>query len=255
MVSEDSGDGEIPCHLQSAAVSHTRRILLAIVLVATAATAQQAPSGQEQKPNQAQVRVNYLNVCTPPEADKTEIATTLDRLPAKPHFAVDYEISRGRSTLDEAGVVAGENARMSDAAPSISRWVRVRKEFPNSSPLTNVQYSFSVNEDKVVETLVFRMREQKDVISVSLSDSVVAPPVPSQVVTTSTPVDRIRLERFGKASVVLARCANADQSAYEQLFQKATSLLNLYRDTLGVRRIVPQELPGAMKATRLKSAH
>ena len=222
-----------------------------MTLLGISATAQQAaPPSQETKPGQPQVRVNYLNVCTPSDDEKAEIAATLDKLPAKPKFAVDYEISRGRSTMEEGGVIPGENAKMSDQAPSVSRWVRVRKEFPAASPLTNVQYSFSVNEDKVVETLVFRAREQKNVIQVSLSDSVVAPPVPSQVVTTSTPVDRIRLERFGKSSLVLARCPTADQKQYEPLFQKATSLLNLYRDSLGVRVIVPKELPGAtQKAT------
>lgn len=220
--------------------------LLSVALSA-GAWAQQAAPVQEQKPGQPQVKVNYLNVCNPSDEEKAEIAATLDRLPKKPAFAVDYEISRGRSTMDEGGILPGQNAKMSEGPASVSRWVRVRKEFPNSSPLMNVQYSFSVNEDKATETLVFRSREQKDVIQVSLSDSVVAPPVASQVVTTQTPVDRIRLERFGKSSVVLARCPAADQSAYEPLFQKATSILNLYRNVLGAKTIVPRELPGAEK--------
>ncbi len=206
--------------------------------------AAQQTTGAHEKPAQPQVRVNYLNVCNPSDAEKAEIAATLDKLPLKPKFAVDYEISRGRSTMDESGLIAaGEGAKMSEGPPSVSRWVRVRKEFPDGFALSNVQYSFSVNEQKVVETLVFRSREQKDVIQVSLSDNVVAPPVPTQVVTASTPVDRIRLERFGKSSLVLARCPTADQSAYEPLFQKASNILNLYRDLLGVRKIVPQELP------------
>ncbi len=206
------------------------------------AASQQAPVTPETKSGQPQVRINYLNVCTPSDEESAEIASTLDRLPMKPKFALDYEISRGRSTMDEGGLVAGENAKLSDQPASVSRWVRMRKEFPATSPISNVQYSFSVNEDKAIETLVFRSREQKDVIQVSLSDNVVAPPVPTQVVATSTPVDRIRLERFGKTSLVLARCPTADQSKYESLFQKASSLLNLYREVLGVRRIV-QELP------------
>lgn len=218
-----------------------------IGLAVANAVAQQGTAPQEPKAGQPQVRINYLNVCTPSDTEKTEIAATLDRLPSKPRFAVDYEISRGRSTMDESGIIAGENAKLSEGPPSVSRWVRIRKEFPNNFPLMNVQYSFSVNEDKVNETLVFRSREQKDIIQVSLSDSVVAPPVPSQVATMDTPVDRIRLERFGKSSLVLARCPTADQSAYESLFQKASSLLNLYRQALGVRRVVSQDLPLAIE--------
>lgn len=226
-------------------MKYAQQFVASLVLVSASAFAQQAPAPQETKPGQPQVRINYLNVCTPSDAEKAEIAATLDRLPARPRFAADYEIARGRSTMDEGGIIAGENAKISEQPTSVARWVRVRKEFPNGSPLSNVQYSFSVNEDKVSETLVFRNREQKDVMQVSLSDSVVAPPVPSQVVMTATPADRIRLERFGKSSLVLARCPAADQSAYEPLFQKASSLLNIYRQALGVRRIVSQELPPA----------
>lgn len=235
-----------------------------LMVAVTAAISQEAPAPPQTKPGQPQIRVNYLNVCSPSDAEKAEIAETLGKLPSKPRFATDYEIARGRSTMDESGLIAaGEGAKMSEGPPTVSRWVRVRKEFPDSVPLSNVQYSFSVNGDKVVETLVFRSREQKDVIQVSLSDNVVAPPIPSQVVTTSSPVDRIRLERFGKTSLVLARCPNGDQTAYEPLFQKATSLLNVYRDLLGVRRIVPQELPRASdkpsqpaaKAAKSKAEH
>jgi hypothetical protein len=228
-------------------VKHIGKILFVIGLVSSYVAAQQGNVPQEQKAGQPQVRINYLNVCTPSDAETAEIGAVLDRLPSKPRFAVDYEISRGRSTMDENGIIAGENAKLSEGPPSVSRWVRIRKDFPDSYSLMNVQYSFSVNEDKVNETLVFRSREQKDIIQVSLSDSVVAPAIPSQVATMDTPVDRIRLERFGKTSVVLARCPTTDQSAYEPLFQKASSLLNLYRQALGVRRVVRQDLPPAVE--------
>jgi hypothetical protein len=235
-------------------VSYIEKILVFVTIAASVTAAQVAPGAQQAKPGHPQVRVNYLNVCNPSEAERAEIGATLDRLPAKPHFATDYEIARGRSTMDESALIAaGEGAKMSDEPPTVARWVRVRKEFPENFPLSNVQYSFSVNGDKVLETLVFRSREQKDVIQVSLSDNVVAPPIPSQVVTTSTPVDRIRLERFGKSSLVLARCPTVDQAQYEPLFQKATTLLNIYRNALGVRRIVPQELPRAESSAQPKT--
>lgn len=204
---------------------------------------------QEQKPQQPQVKVNFLNVCSPSDEEKAEIASTLEKLPSRPRFAVDFEVSRGRSTMDENSIAAGPGAQMSTEKPEVSSWVRVRKEFPENSPYSNVQYSFSLSGDKAVETLVFRSREAKDVMQVSLSDTVTAPPNPVQVVATSTPPDRIRLERFGKSSVVLARCPNADQSGYESLFRKASTLMNLYRETLGVRRVVTQELPKVQPAT------
>jgi hypothetical protein len=66
---------------------------------------------------------------------------------------------------------------------------------------------------------------------------------------SATPASRIKLERFGKASVVLARCAGSeaspaapDQSAYEPLFASASDILTDYRNLLDARRTVPGEL-------------
>jgi hypothetical protein len=193
--------------------------------------------------------VNYLNVCAPSDTEKAEISAALDRLPAKPHFAVDFEIARGRSAASEDAVTAGQNAKMSEEKPSISRWVRIRKEFPDSSQFSNVQYSFSVADDKAAETLIFRLRDPKEVLQVSISDSTTALSNPAQVVAAKSPADRIRLERFGKSSLVLARCKESDQSGYEPLFSKASNLLNLYRELLGARRVVPQDLPKPLDST------
>ncbi|MGE5113502.1 MAG: hypothetical protein ACM3JB_21780 [Acidobacteriaceae bacterium] len=200
-----------------------------------------AQDSQQAKPEEPQVRVNYLNVCTPPEADKAEIMAALDRLPTAPRFATDFEIARGRTTAPEDAVVSGPGGKVT-AAP-ISRWVRVRKEFAEPSPYLNVQYSFSVAGAKAEEGLVFRLREPKDVMQVLLSDTVESLVNPVQVVSVRTPVDRIRLERFGKTSLVLVRCKGADQTDYEPLFQKATNILNLYREQLGARQAVAQDLP------------
>jgi len=68
------------------------------------------------------------------------------------------------------------------------------------------------------------------------------------MLTSNTPVNRIRLERFGKPSVALARCQAAeggpapDQSAYEPLFRSASDVLAHYRELLGVKSVVPEEL-------------
>jgi hypothetical protein len=212
-----------------------------------------AADAQESKPAAPQVRVNYLNVCSPSEAEKSEISAALDRLPAKPHFAVDYEISRGRTTAAEDAVTAGQNAKMSDEKAGVSRWVRIRKEFPDQSPFSNVQYSFSVAEDKAAETLIFRLRDPKDLLQLTISDATTALTNPAQNVTAKTPADRIRLERFGKSSLVLARCKESDQSQYEPLFQKASNILGLYRDLLGARTVVPHDLPKPLNQATSKS--
>jgi hypothetical protein len=63
-----------------------------------------------------------------------------------------------------------------------------------------------------------------------------------------TPANRVKLERFGKSSVVLARCPGEgvnpppDQSAYEPLFRSASSLLADYRRILGAKALIPEEL-------------
>jgi hypothetical protein len=65
---------------------------------------------------------------------------------------------------------------------------------------------------------------------------------------TSTPASRVKLERFGKSSVVLARCTGSeggpppDQSAYEPLFSSASTIMTNYRVLLNARRTVPDEL-------------
>jgi hypothetical protein len=68
------------------------------------------------------------------------------------------------------------------------------------------------------------------------------------MLSANTPAARVKLERFGKSSIVLARCSAAEgkpapnQSAYEPIFRAASEVLNRYRDALGVRKMVPQEL-------------
>jgi hypothetical protein len=50
-----------------------------------------------------------------------------------------------------------------------------------------------------------------------------------------TPASRIRVERLGKSSVALARCPEADQSAYQRLFAEASQIMARYRKELGLR--------------------
>jgi hypothetical protein len=186
-----------------------------------------------------QVRVNYLNVCSPTAADQQELESVLSRISPQPVFAVDMEISRGRSTLNPSDLVVntGQPTQQTNA---VSKWVRIRRDFPDSSPLTSAQYSFSVTEKNVSETFVAHFRDAKNVLQVSISDSVDGQD-PNVVAGNVTPADRIRVERFGKASIVLARCANSDQLALEPLFGHATMLLNAYRRAFDTETTIPAE--------------
>jgi hypothetical protein len=100
----------------------------------------------------------------------------------------------------------------------------------------------------MVETLVLHVRDPKDLIQVALEDSASAVTSSDAMLGANTPVNRIRLERFGKPSVALARCQAADggpapdQSAYEPLFRSASQVLGTYRGLLGVKSVVPEEL-------------
>ena len=206
-----------------------------------AASAQQA--------SQPQVKVNVLNVCSPSAEEQHEIASALARIPKEPLFAADFEIDRGRSSLEVGPgfLQPGSGSQMS-SDPGVSNWVRIRREFSVQALFSTAQYSFSTDPKNMVETLVFRVRDPKDLMQVSIEDSASAVTSPATMLSTSTPASRIKLERFGKSSVVLARCSGAeggpppDQSAYEPLFQSASAVLSNYRGLLGARTTVPEEL-------------
>lgn len=196
---------------------------------------------------QPQVKVNVLNVCTPSADGQKELTSALAKVPGKLTFGTDFEVSRGRSTLDSSAPIPGMQA-LPSGSTSTAKYVRIRREFPDSVPFANVQYSFSVDAQNMVETLVLRVRDPKDVMQVSIEDSASAVTSPAAMLLSNTPVSRIKLERFGKSSVVLARCSGTaegpapDQSAYEPIFRSASSVMDRYRDGLGVKRLVPQEL-------------
>lgn len=198
---------------------------------------------------QPPVKVNVLNVCAPSAEEQKELSAALAKVPGKPVFGTDYEVSRGRSTLDPNTPIPGMQP-LPAGAVSAADWVRIRREFPEAAVFSNVQYSFSVDSKDMVETLVLRVRDPKpnDLMEVSVEDNASAVASASAMLSTSTPVSRVKLERFGKASVVLARCGGedgnptTDQSAYEPIFRAASSIMERYRDALGARKMVPGEL-------------
>ena len=222
------------------------------LLLALPAVSQQAA---ETPSTQPQVKVNMLNVCTPSAEEQKEIAAALARVPKQPLFSDDFEISHGRSTLTEPPnfLQPGSGTKMSDE-PSVASYVRIRREFSVQALFASVQYSFSNDGQNMIETLVLHVRDPKDLIQVSMEDSASAISSAEAMVAANTPASRIRLERFGKSSIALARCGASengpapDQSAYEPLFHSASQVLTDYRGLLGVKRTVPGELaqiPGA----------
>jgi hypothetical protein len=215
------------------------KILLAMAVLACGAVAQQQPP----------VKVNVLNVCTPSEDEQKEIASALSRVPKQPLFSQDFEVARGRSSLaDSPGFLQASGSAQLSNGPSLADWVRLRKEFALQALFSTVQYSFSNDGKNMVETLVLHVRDPKDLVQLSIEDSASAVTSPATMLAAGTPASRIKLERFGKSSVVLARCMATegnpppDQSAYEPLFASASTILTAYRRLLGVGRIVPQEL-------------
>src|SRR5580698_9827279 len=152
-----------------------------------------------------------LNVCSPSPEEQQEIAAALARIPKQPLFSPDFEVDRGRSTLDQSPdfLKAGASAQFSSDSGTAD-WVRIRREFSVQALFSTVQYSFSVDPKNMVETLVFHVRDPKDLMELTIEDSASAVTSPSAMLGASTPASRIKLERFGKSSVVLARCSATD---------------------------------------------
>ena len=236
-----------------------RLTILINLAVVCAANGQQASAPQ--------VKVNVLNVCTPSADEQQQIANALSLVPKQASFSPDFEVDRGRSLLDQSpGVLLGGQDTHVVADSGTADWVRMRREFVGHNQFSRVQYSFSRDPKSMVETLVFVVRDPKDLMQLVIEDS--SSPVTSaaDMLRADSPASRIKLERFGKASVVLARCSGTedkpapDQTAYEPLFQSASRVAAEYRTLLGVRNTVPQELARlnrpalASKGTTKKSA-
>ncbi len=194
---------------------------IVFVFLGMASFAQQ----QEPKPNQPQgkpeIRLNYLNVCTPSGDEQAALKAALAKISSKPAFAPDFEISRGRTTLVDS---------------TDSKFVRLRRDFVSESPWMTAQYSMSTDPKNTIETLVLRLRDTKDFHEISMEDRVsTEAAAPTVVLATDTPPVRMRIERLGKGAVALARCPDVDQSAYEPLFKQAAEIMARYRGALGLR--------------------
>jgi len=102
--------------------------------------------------------------------EQKHIVLGLASVPAKPAFGKDFEVARGHSTLDPNTPIPGMQP-LPPGAASAADWVRVRREFPGATLFSNVQYSFSVDAKDMLETLVLRVRDPKDVMQIAIEDS------------------------------------------------------------------------------------
>jgi len=219
------------------------------LLAAAAAQNQQPPSAQPTAPSpdgKPQVKVNYLNVCTPSTEEETIIKGALAAVQTKPAFSADFEISRGRTSLKDAP----------DA-----KYVRLRRDFAAEAPLLTAQYSMSTDSANTIEILVLRARDPKDFLQLVLENRVTAgSTTPLALLQVDTPTSRVRVERLNNSSAVLTRCPEADQSAYEPVFKQASEIMAQYRAALGLRNAFRTDIawlnptPKAPAAPRHKAA-
>ena len=146
------------------------------------------------------------------------MSAALNRIPRKVSYSGDFEVTRGRTVNDKEA----------------SKYVRLRREITDAY-FNNILYSLSIDEKNMTETFVFKTKDPKDLVAISIEDQVTAGAVmPTSMFDADEPATHIKLERFGKTAIALARCENADQSAYEPLFSQATQLMAQYRNTLGL---------------------
>src|SRR5437879_13008720 len=103
--------------------------MIAALAVVAAASAQQPP-----------VKVNVINVCAPAADEQKELSSALAKVPGKPAFSKDYEVSRGHSTLDPSIPIPGMQP-LPPGAVSAADWVRIRREFPAADVLGRLHYA------------------------------------------------------------------------------------------------------------------
>ncbi len=193
------------------------------------------------------VKVNVLNVCAPSAEEQKELSSALAKVPGKPAFAADYEVARGHSTLDPSTPIPGMQP-LPPGAVSAADWVRVRREFPDAAPFSNVQYSFSVDAKNMVETLVLRVRDPKDRDGGCDRGQCFRSYFRDRDVIDEYAGFARQTGAFRKGVGGAGACAGeegtpaTDQSAYEPIFRAASSIMERYRDALGARKMVPQEL-------------
>lgn len=220
------------------------RISPLLLFVCFSSLAQEAPAKPAPGSQQPPVRVTVLNVCSLSDADAKIMGVALGRIPLHPTFSPDFEIARGITTV--------EGGR--------SRWVRARHEFSPGGAFSTAQYTISMDaapsgSGALADTLVLRLRDPKEIVQMSI-ESAVTTGRPGEVLGSAAAASRIRLERAGATSIVLARCPEQDQKHREPIFTSASNVLSAYRtsfhagDDMAAELSRPDMLPRPAAAKR-----
>src|SRR5438270_878576 len=80
------------------------------------------------------------------DAETKEIYSALDRIPAKPAFSKEFEVTRGRTNIDK---------------DQSAHYVRLRRDLADSA-FAAAQYSLSTDVDKTIEVLVLKLKDPKE---------------------------------------------------------------------------------------------
>lgn len=227
-------------------------ILLLGLLNAAYAQRKQAPAGPADADIQPKIQLSFVHSCRPGPDEVRQMQHVLKQVNERPHFSTDFEISRGVATVTPAEARAAGLAGKS--AMVASPWVRIRREFPSKARLSDAQYSLSIEGRAVSEVLALHLRDTDEALQILISTSAVGSA--SDMVNSDTPPGRVQVERFGKSALVLARCANYDQSSYEPVFRTAGEIMRKFRAAMAVKAVVPAEiarLPHARRAAGKKS--
>src|SRR5260221_2650376 len=104
-----------------------------------------------QPPSPPQVKVNVLNVCSPSAGEQQEIASALARVPKQPLFGVDFEVDRGRSSLEVGpGFLQPGSGGQMASDPGAANWGRIRREFSVQALFSTLHSSFSIYTSNIV---------------------------------------------------------------------------------------------------------
>jgi hypothetical protein len=186
------------------------------------------------------MQVHLVNFCAPPEGDVAELRAALALIPLQPVFDVDREVARGWTTAADP-VPPAEGGKPRKVT---TRWVRLRRDFPESAPLLSAQYSYSPVTGGEGETLVlyFRQGGGNKVLQLAISSAQKSGGGTVPFFRQPSQSSRVTLERFGQSSITLARCHGTQASKSSELMERADKILAAYKAALGAAATIPGEL-------------
>src|SRR5947209_1194837 len=102
-----------------------RRGFAASLVLSAALWAQETAPQQPTPEKTPQIKLNFLNVCTPNETEKKELASALKKVSQKVNYSGDFEVTRGRTVSSKEGT---------------AKYVRLRREITGDANFSNVLF-------------------------------------------------------------------------------------------------------------------